>query len=201
MDQEKINKLKKDVIAIGRLLWDKELASGLNGNISVRVDESTILLTATRTCLGLLKEEDILLMKVNGELIDEGSVSTENTLHTEIYKNFADTQAVIHTHTTYVNGYFLENDKFNSRILETKLFLGEVRSIRQDTPAVTEFEPVIDELKGNNIVVLKNHGALAMGRDLFDCFLLVQGLENAIKVDAVSRLYKCGITNNTEIKV
>ena len=200
MDQERVNKLKKDIIAIGRLLWDKEFASGLNGNISVRVDEETILLTATKTCLGLLKEEDILLMKVSGELIDEGSVSTENTLHTEVYKNFIETQAVIHTHTTYVNGYFLENDKFNSRILETKLFLGEVRSIKQETPAVTEFEPVIDELKGNNVVVLKNHGSLAMGKDLFDCFLLVQGLENAIKVDVISRLYKSGISNKAEAK-
>lgn len=200
MYQQRISKLKKDIIAIGRLLWDKDLASGLNGNISVRVDEEIILLTATKTCLGLLKEEDILLMKVSGELIDEGSVSTENTLHTEIYKNFTDTQAVIHTHTTYVNGYFLDNDKFNSRILETKLFLGEVHSIRQDTPAVTEFEPVIDELKGNNVVVLKNHGSLAMGKELFDCFLLVQGLENAIKVDAISRLYKAAITTNPEVK-
>ena len=46
MDQDKINKLKKDIIAIGRLLWDKELASGLNGNISVRVDKETILLNS-----------------------------------------------------------------------------------------------------------------------------------------------------------
>ncbi|OGX09750.1 MAG: hypothetical protein A2Y03_03725 [Omnitrophica WOR_2 bacterium GWF2_38_59] len=200
MDQDKINKLKKDIIAIGRLLWDKELASGLNGNISVRVDKETILLTATKTCLGLLKEEDILLMNVNGDLIDEGAVSTENTLHTEIYRNFDETQTIVHTHTTYVNGYFLVNDKFNSGILETKLFLGEVRSIKQSTPAVTEFAPVIDELKGNNIIVLKNHGVLAMGRDLFDCFLLIQGLENAIRVDAVARLYKSGLTNNIEIK-
>ena len=69
-------------------LWEKNLVSGLNGNISRRVDDETILLTAHGTCLGLLQEKDILLMKVDGELLEEGSVSTEKLLHTEIYKNF-----------------------------------------------------------------------------------------------------------------
>ncbi|MCR4336583.1 MAG: class II aldolase/adducin family protein [Candidatus Omnitrophica bacterium] len=187
---EIIPELKKDIIAIGRVLWEKELATGLNGNISARVDEKHIVLTATKTCLGLLQENEILLTDLEGQVIGEGQVSTERLLHTEIYKNFPDAQAVIHTHTTYTNAYFLENDSLEPRIFESKFYLGEVEAVPQVTPSVTDAGPVVAALKKNNIVVLKNHGVVAMGKDLFDCFLLIQCLEDAVKIDVISRLYQ-----------
>ncbi|HPB69142.1 MAG TPA: class II aldolase/adducin family protein [Candidatus Omnitrophota bacterium] len=56
MNNEIIQTIKKNIVAIGRLLWEKELATALNGNISIRVDEEHFLLTASKTCLGLLNE-------------------------------------------------------------------------------------------------------------------------------------------------
>jgi len=188
MSDEHIENLKQKIVAIGSLLWEKDLASGLNGNISVRIDEEKILLTAHNACLGLLQEKDILLMKINGELLDEGKVSTEKLLHTEIYQNFSETQAVIHTHTTYTNAFFLRQDKLMPQIFEAKVYLGNITCVPQFTPAVTNAAPVIDALKRNNIAVLKNHGVVAMGQELFDCFLLIQVLEDAVKIDILSRL-------------
>ncbi len=187
---EHIQKFKKDIIAIGRLLWEKDLVSGLNGNISVRLDEESILISAHGTCLGLLREEDILQMKLSGEVIGQGQASTEKLMHTEIYKNFPQTKAVIHTHTTYTNAYFLENEILEPRIFESKMVLGSIKAVPQLTPAVTDAKPVIESFRQNNLVVLKNHGVVAMGIELFDCFLLIQALEDAVKVEAVSRLYK-----------
>jgi L-fuculose-phosphate aldolase len=187
---ESIQNLKKNMIAIGRLLWEKDLVSGLNGNISARIENDTILLTAHGACLGLLQEKDILLMKLDGQMLEEGSVSTEKLLHTSIYQNFPKAKAVLHTHTTYTNAYFLENDDLDPRIFESKMQLGQVKAVPQHTPAVTDAGPVMEAFKQNNIVVLKNHGVVAMGAELFDCFLLIQALEDAVKVDAISRLYQ-----------
>ena len=190
MNNDEILILKKDIVAIGRLLWEKDLVSGLNGNISVRVDENRILLTATRTCLGLLKETDILLADLEGTVLEGGELSTERLLHIDIYRNFPSGMAVIHTHTTYTNAYFLENDLLTPRIFESKFYIGEVKSVPQLTPSVTDTAPVIDAMKSNNIVVLKNHGVVAMGKNLFDCFLLIQCLEESVKTAAISRLFK-----------
>ncbi len=186
---ELIPKLKTDIIAIGRVLWDKDLASGLNGNISVRVDGEVMLLTATQTCLGLLKDNQIILMKTDGTLLEEGKVSTEKLLHTEIYKNFPEVTAVVHSHTTFTNAYFTVHDEFTPATYEARFYVGQVQGIPQATPSVTEAEPVMAALRKNSIVVLKNHGVVAMGKSLFDCFLLIQQLEESIKVDAISRLY------------
>lgn len=199
MNDEFIKSLKQKMIEVGQLLWQKDLASGLNGNISARVDAETLLLTATGTCLGRLQEHDILLMKVSGDLLEEGRVSTEKLLHTEIYKNFPDIKTVVHTHTTYTNAYFLNKPKLEPKIFETRVFLGEVQGIEQNTPAVTNAGPVIEALQTNNITALRNHGVVAMGQEHFDCFVLIQALEDAVKVDAISRLYQAN-TQSVEVE-
>ena len=193
--------LKEEMITIGQLLWRKDLASGLNGNISRRIDKDTILLTAHGTCLGNLETKDILAMKLGGELLEEGSVSTEKLLHTEVYKNFPDAQAVIHTHTTYTNAFFLENETFVPRIFEAKFYLGEIKGIPQTTPAVTDAGPVVGGFKKNNIVVLRNHGVAAKGENLFDCFLLIQVLEEAVKTEAISRLFEGQLRRSAKASV
>ncbi|MFA5060591.1 MAG: class II aldolase/adducin family protein [Candidatus Omnitrophota bacterium] len=186
----KIKQLKQEIIEIGKLMWDKNLATGLNGNISARVETDKILLTARGTCLGKLKENELLLMNLKGEVLEPGTASSEKLLHIEIYKNFPEVTAIVHTHTSYTNGFFAVNKTLTPSTFETKFYLGEVKGIDQTTPSVTDAAPVIDGLKSNNIVVLRNHGTVAMGKSLFDCFLLIQALEEAIIVDSVSRLYQ-----------
>ncbi len=187
MDQDRVIELKKSMIAIGRLLWEKDLVTGLNGNISVRLDDNTILITATQTCLGLLHEKDIVVLTLDGEVVGEGAASTEKLMHTSVYKNFSETQAVIHTHTVYTNGYFLEHAKFTPRVFEAKFYLGEIQGIDQSSPSVLDAEPLMDAFERNNIIALRNHGVVARGKELFDCFILVQALEEAVKTEFVAR--------------
>ncbi len=185
-----INRVKKEIIASGKLLWEKDLASGLNGNISSRVDNKKYFITGRGTCLGRLSTADIVLTDVEGNVYGKGKPSSEKTLHTAIYKNFPEVQAVIHTHLTYAGGFFHVNDTLTPSTFESRLYLGEVKCVAQFTPTVTDIAPVIEALKKNNIMVLKNHGVLAMGKNLFDCFLLIQCLEEAVKMDVVSQIYR-----------
>ncbi len=178
--------LKNKIIEIGKLLWDKGLVTGFNGNISSRVDADTLLITATGTCLGFLNQEDIVTITSAGEVIgDIGKASSEKLMHTEIYKNFPQIRAVVHTHPTYTNGFFLANESFIPKTFEAKFYLGDVKSIEQTTPSVTDAAPVIKALKSNNIIVLRNHGVVAMGPDLFRAFVLIQELEEQVKMDFV----------------
>jgi L-fuculose-phosphate aldolase len=189
MDKAKIKTLKTQLVETGRMLWDKDLGSALNGNLSARVEGDVILLTAHATCFGMLQESDLVLMRLNGEILEGGKVSTEKLMHTEIYKNFPNANAVVHTHTPYINGYFLNNSTFQPSTFEARFTLGDVKGIPQTTPSVTDAASLIEALKSNSIVVLRNHGVVAMGHSLFDCFLFVQTLEEQVKIDAISRLY------------
>src|SRR5271154_4985531 len=181
------SKLTDEIIRIGKLLWDKGLVFGFNGNISARVYADTILITATGTCLGYLKLADIVTLNLKtGEVIGEGKASSERFMHTEVYKNFPDIKAVVPTHPTYTNGFFLSNETLEPKTFEAKFYLGTVKSVPQSTPSVTAMEPVIKELKVSNMVVLRNHGVVAMGPDLFHAFVLIQELEEQVKMNLVN---------------
>ncbi|MDO8675196.1 MAG: class II aldolase/adducin family protein [Candidatus Omnitrophota bacterium] len=182
--------IKEEMIRTGRLLWDKGLVFGFNGNISHRLDADTVLITATGTCLGHLTDKDILTMDLKGAVIGKGKASSERLMHTAIYKAMPKVQCVLHTHTTYTNGFFLSNDRFTPKTFEAQFYLGEVKAIAQTTPSVTDPAPVVEALKINNIVVLKNHGVVAVGDDLFNAFVLIQELEEQVKMDLVDVHYK-----------
>jgi len=195
------NELKNEIIRIGKLLWDKNLATGFNGNISARLDAHTLLITATQTSLGYLNPEDIVVVNLDGQVIGSGRASSETLLHTAVYKQFPQAQAVVHTHPTYTNGYFLANERFTPKTFEAKFYLGEVKSIAQSTPTVTDIVPVIEELKSNNVIVLRNHGVVAMGPDLFRAFVLIQELEEQVKMDLVAVHYKSSVEKQNFVSV
>jgi ribulose-5-phosphate 4-epimerase/fuculose-1-phosphate aldolase/putative sterol carrier protein len=185
----KTQDIKKEIINIGKLLWDKGLVFGFNGNISHRLDAEKVLITATGTCLGTLTEKDILTMDLEGNVIGDGKASTERVMHTAIYKALPNIKCVLHTHTTYTNGFFINNDTFTPKTFEAQFYLGEVKAIPQDTPSVTDPTPVVNALKANNMVVLKNHGVVSVGDDLFQAFVFIQELEEQVKMDLVSVHY------------
>ena len=190
MNQNRIPEIRRDIVAIGRLLWEKDLTAGRSGNISARVDEQFFLITASQTCLGLLREYDIVCMDVNGACENEDlQPSSEWRLHAAIYQQYPECKSIVHVHAFHTNVFFLKNDQIEPKILEAKHVLGDVPVVMQSTMNVEDCEAVVKVLKENQIVVLKNHGCLAMGKDLFECFVLLQTLEEAAKTAIISTLY------------
>ena len=185
MDKLKIN----EVIETGKLIWEKNLSGGMSGNISLKVDKSSVLITGRGTCLGMLTEKDVCLMDLEGNPCDKDFLpSSEKLFHISVYKNL-DAKAVVHVHPTWTNGYFAVNDKIEFDTFETRLTFGDVPVVDQKTPTITDITPVIDALKKNNIVVLRHHGVVAIGETLKDAFFLAQTLEEASQMAFVKDFY------------
>ncbi|MFH0941002.1 MAG: class II aldolase/adducin family protein [Candidatus Omnitrophota bacterium] len=186
MDKSKIN----EVIETGKLIWEKNLSGGMSGNISLKVDNNSVLITGRGTCLGMLEEKDVCLMDLEGSPCDKNSQlpSSEKLFHISVYKNL-DAKAVVHVHPTWTNGYFAVNDKIEFDTFETRLTFGDVPVVDQKTPTITDITPVIDALKKNNVVVLRHHGVVAIGETLKDAFFLAQTLEEASQMAFVKDFY------------
>jgi ribulose-5-phosphate 4-epimerase/fuculose-1-phosphate aldolase len=52
MTHDKEIALKEEIISIGKRLYQRHLVAARSGNLSARIDGSTILITATGTALG-----------------------------------------------------------------------------------------------------------------------------------------------------
>jgi L-fuculose-phosphate aldolase len=191
-------KLKKEIIEIGKRLSSLRLVAGRSGNLSVKLSDGNILVTATQTALGDLEAKDILKVDLTDEAdLKNKKVTSEFPLHSLIYKNFPH-KAVVHCHPMLINAYFAVYSDIKALTFETKLYLGNVPVVEQDTPAVTKPELVIEALKTSNLVILKNHGAVAVADNLKDALYLIETLEEAVRTCAVARLFKKDILDDLD---
>ncbi|MDD5097785.1 MAG: class II aldolase/adducin family protein [Candidatus Omnitrophica bacterium] len=180
--------LRTEIIQVGKRLYEAGLAVAKSGNISGRLDQENILITSSGSFLGQLKESDIVKVNLaDGKFAGEAKPSSELPLHSLVYKNFS-AKVVIHCHPPLINGYFAVAKALKAMSFETKFYLGDIPVIPQETPTVTQTEPVIAALKTNNLVVLKNHGTVAMAEKFQDALAITEALEEAVKSAAVARL-------------
>jgi len=186
----KVRNIKKEIIKVGARLYQANLAVAKSGNISARLDEKHILITATGTSLGNLRNQDIVKVNLEtGAPCGTINPSSELPLHSLVYKNFK-AKTVIHCHPPLINGYFAVTDDLKALTFETKFYLGNVPVVPQETPTVTKPEAVIVALKTNNLVVLKNHGTVAIADKFQDGLNITEALEEAVRSAAVARLFK-----------
>ncbi|MFH1901209.1 MAG: class II aldolase/adducin family protein [Candidatus Omnitrophota bacterium] len=145
-----------------------------------------ILITSHNSYLGYLEEKEILLTDSQGTILEgEGELTSEQELHLSIYNKFKNARVVLHAHPSYTIAFFHYFDKLEIFSFETKFYLGGIKAITQTTPTVTEIEPVLAALESNNIVVLKNHGVVAMGGSFKEAFSLIELLEEQAKVNLI----------------
>jgi L-fuculose-phosphate aldolase len=190
--------LKNEIIRIGRKLYSRSLVVAKSGNLSCRLDKDTILITASGTSLGALTQKDIVKVSLSKKINSPGRrPSSELPLHSMIYRNF-NCNRIIHCHPPITNAYFAVYSRLADLIFETRYTIGEVPVVKQSTVTVTDPEPVISALKKNRIVVLKNHGVVAIADDFPEAFYCVEALESAVEVAAAARLFKKDILDDLD---
>lgn len=189
---------KQQIIKVGKRLYEAGLTVAKSGNISVRLDDEHILITATGTFLGGLTPDNIVKVRLSTGKSEAGTPSSELPLHTLVYKNFP-AKVVVHAHPPLINGYFAVCNDIKALTFETKFYLGSVPVVAQDTPTVTKPELVIGALKSNNLVVLKNHGAVSVGKDFDEAMALLEALEEAVRTVSIARLYQKDILDDLDV--
>lgn len=71
-----------------------------SSNFSMRVDSTRVAVTISGKGKAALTREDIMRVDMDGCAVDsDARPSAETTLHTQIYRRFADAHAVLHTHS------------------------------------------------------------------------------------------------------
>jgi len=189
--------LREEIIRTGRKLYELRLVAARGGNLSARLDDSNILITASGRSLGNLTNEDIIRIDLNREDREDKDLTTEFPLHSLIYKNFS-SKVIIHCHPPLINAYFAVYSTLKSLTFESKLYLGELNAVEQETPSITRPEPVIEALRNSNIAVIRNHGVVSIGDKFIDALYLIEELEEAVKTVSVARLFKKDILDGLD---
>lgn len=179
-------KEKQEICFWGSQLHQHGINYGRSGNISKRVGDK-ILITAHESYLGFLEEGDILVMDQAGGIVEGDKEPTvEKPLHLSIYRQFPQRNVVIHAHPPYTVHYFYHHETLDPITLEERVYLGEVNTITQKTPTITDLDTIHQALNINDIVVIKDHGVVAIGEDFKYTFSLIELLETNARLRLIS---------------
>jgi len=191
MHKESYLKSKKHVAKWMRRLYDKGLTTSLGGNISCRLDDEHIAITASETDKGKIKDVDIAVVTMTGVVVEPlVKISMETALHLAVYKQRPDVKAIVHAHPPMGSLFSVLKQGLNTKLLaEAYSIIGQ--------PAVAEYAApgseqlainVANSVKDANVVLMANHGVLAVGDSLLKAFDRIEVLENAAKMTMMTTL-------------
>jgi L-fuculose-phosphate aldolase len=96
-------------------------------------------------------------------------------------------RAVLHAHPPWTVAFFHYFDRLDIFSFEARHYLGSIKVIPQDSPTVSDTKPVSAALEHANIVVLKDHGVVSVGKDFRGPFGLIELLEEQAKVNLMMK--------------
>jgi L-fuculose-phosphate aldolase len=182
---------KKDIIEVGRRLYQKGFVASNDGNISVRINDRQILTTVTGVSKGFLGVEDVVLVDRRGEKISgKGEPSSELKMHLVIYDKRPDVKAVVHAHPPVATGFAVAGIPLAQCILpEVVVSLGAVPVAQYGTPSTVEVcDAILPYVDSAEAFLLANHGAVTLGEDVFRAYYRMETVEHFARILLAAKL-------------
>jgi L-fuculose-phosphate aldolase len=185
--------LRTDIIKVGKLLYDRKLMVSTDGNISVKLSEEEILITASGFCKGMLTIDQITKVDMEGNVISGLSPARDIRMHLSVYKCRPKAKAVVHTHPPIATGFAIAGENFEKVTLPEVIFaIGNIGVTEYAAPTTPNVPVVVSNKLLENpdcqALILANHGALTLGADVMDAYFKMETLEMFLTATLVSKI-------------
>ena len=179
--------LKEQVCDICHKMWQLGWVAANDGNVSVKLDENAFLVTPTGISKSFITPEKLLIITKDCEII-EGTAgykpSSEIKMHLRCSQERDDVGAVVHAHPPAATGFavaHLPMDRYT--MIESVITLGSVPLTPYASPSTYEVpDAIAPYLQEHDVMLLENHGALALGCDVITAYYRMETLELWAKI-------------------
>lgn len=177
------NQTREQIAELGKSLYDRGLAHGSAGNISLKLADGSWLLTPTNSCLGRLDPAKISRLDGNGKLLSGDPPSKESFLHLAMYEERGSAGAVVHLHSLHavavscLEGLNAE-DVFPPITAYAIMQVGRLALVPYYPPGDRTLADAVRKLAGRHqAVLLANHGPVVAGSSLTAAVNAIEELE------------------------
>jgi len=182
-------KYRQAICEIGRKVYSAGYVAANDGNISVRLDDETVLITPTGVSKGAMRPGGIAEIDLSGNNRGRCTPSSEVRMHLAIYRCCPDIYAVIHTHPPYATAWAVTGRDLSEPILpEVIATIGKIPLLPYRAPSTQELADLVGEAAtGYDVMLLQNHGLVAVGADLDAAYYKTERAEHAFKILTIAR--------------
>jgi len=188
-----LDQLRADIVEVGRRLWVRGYVASNDGNISVRVGADRLLMTPANVSKGFMTPDMMVVTDLDGTLISGApgrKPSSEILMHLVAYRERPDVNAVVHAHPPLSTGFAVAGIPLDRAVLaEVVTTLGAIPIAAYGTPSTSELAATVAPyVRAHDGLLLVNHGALALGADLFAAYYKMETIEHFARISLVARM-------------
>ena len=179
-------KLKRELVYYSKLMDEKGLVNSLEGNLSIMDREKGLLyITPSGVRKRLIDEEMVAVVDHHGNQVD-GTFkhSSEILLHEAALKARPDCYAVAHIHAPYLTAYaYCCKDIVLKCSTTFALLFEKIPCLPYGEPGTIHIADGIEEvIKEYDVILLANHGCVAVGKTLEDACKMIEAAEEVLKI-------------------
>ncbi len=167
------------------------LISLTGGNISLKMDEDTYLVTPSGMLYEDMNEDDICVIDHEGRVKEGKRKPTSDwAALIYIYDKMPEVRATIHTHQPYATAIGMNNDSLPA----TLVTLIDANHARINVAPWTKSQDIgmgklaVEYAGDANTVIMKHHGVICFGKDLEEALYAAVYLEEAAKTYVMARI-------------
>jgi L-fuculose-phosphate aldolase len=169
--QERYKNEIEMLASVSRRLGELGYVSSHGGNLSWRVAEDAVLITATKIPKIQVRFEDVCIVDTRGDTLyaSAGRKPTgELPIHLRVYRKRADAVSIIHSHAPILTGFAIARSRLLEKAIlpEPALELGPILNIPYAEPLTErlamEIDGVIDK---TNAFLMENYGVMVFSAE------------------------------------
>lgn len=186
-----LDDLRRQIVEIGRLAYQKGWVAANDGNISVRLGPDRILATPTGVSKGMMAPEDLIICDLSGAKVEGLRERTSEILmHTTIYQMRPDVQAIVHAHPPVATGFAVAGRPLNLAVLpEVIVGLGCIPLAGYGLPGTPELSEALKPfIPRHDALLMANHGAVCYADELMKAYFRMETLEHFARITLVAEL-------------
>jgi L-fuculose-phosphate aldolase len=180
---------KKTVLEAAQRMSQEGFVVGTAGNVSMRLRDiegrELMTITPTGRYYDSISVEDMVVVDFRGNVIEgQHTPSVETMMHIEVYKTRKKVNAVIHSHPVFSSAIAVAGLEIPPIVDDQITYLGGGIKVADYALSGSHdlVENVISALGPRNAVLMSNHGALCVGRDMREAFTNLEMLEKTAKI-------------------
>jgi L-fuculose-phosphate aldolase len=180
---------KKAVIEAAQEMARKGLVVGTAGNVSLRLKDPSgrelLAITPSGRYYDSLNVDDIVVVDFAGQRVEgELRASIETVMHIEVYRARKKVNAIVHAHPVFCSVIAVAGLEIPPLIDEQVTYIGgEIKVAEYALPGTPELaRNAVAALGPRNAVILANHGALSVGRDMREALTICELAEEMAKI-------------------
>lgn len=179
---------REEMVRLGASFFQRGYATGSAGNLSLRLEDGTLLATPTGSCLGELAAERLSKVTLQGEWIAGDKPSKEISFHRTLYLNNPTCGAIVHLHCLYLTALSCLEGLDPKNCIRP--FTPYVVMRVGDVPVVPYYRPG-DTRLGDDLAqlaphykafLLANHGPVVVGKTLREAADNTEELEETARL-------------------